>query len=269
MENVGYFEEKARNVRRQIFEKFVLLQQGHPGSTLSMADLAVALYYGNFVRKAPDESSRLYDKVIVSKGHATACLYPILADLGVIPAEEWENWGHEAALLRVFGNTQIPGIDATSGSLGHGLGIAAGYALSFKRRGSDRRVFAIVSEGELYEGSVWESLLFASHYGLDNLYIIIDRNDLIILGGTEACLALEPIKRKIEAFGLLAYDCDGHDFGAILGALERMIGARAPSCLIAKTVKGKGVRMMENKPQWHYWNPLTPAELERCRNDLR
>ncbi|MFI5023545.1 MAG: transketolase [Alphaproteobacteria bacterium] len=269
MENVAFFEEKARVVRRQIFEKYVLLQQGHPGSSLSMADLAVALYYGSFVRMDPNDSGRLYDKVIVSKGHATACLYPILSDLGVIPAQEWENWGRDATLLRLFGNTRIPGIDAVSGSLGHGLGIAAGYALSFKRRGLDRRVFVIVSEGELYEGSVWEGLLFASHHRLDNLYIIIDRNNLITLGDTETCLRLEPIKQKIEAFGFLTYDCDGHDFNEILGSLEQMINARTPSCLVAKTVKGKGVRMMENKPHWHYWHPLTPAELELCRKDLR
>ena len=175
MRNISFFEEKAKDVRRSIFEKFVLLQQGHPGSVMSMTDLAVALYYGEYVRKDPNDPTKMYDKVIVSKGHATSTLYPILADLGVLPAAEWANWGRGDSGLRVFGNISMPGIDATSGSLGHGLGLAAGLALSFKRRGSDQRVFAIISEGEFYEGSIWESLLFISHHKLDNIFIVVDR----------------------------------------------------------------------------------------------
>jgi transketolase len=192
MQNLAFFQQKARKVRREMFEKFVLLQQGHPGSTFSMADIAVALYYGNFVRKDPNDTSKFYDRVIVSKGHATSCLYPILVDFGVIAAEDWQNWGRDRSVLRIFGNVRIPGIDATSGSLGHGLGIAAGYALSFKRRQSDQRVFVIISEGELYEGSTWESLLFINHHQLDNICIVLDRNDYIILGNTESCIRLEP-----------------------------------------------------------------------------
>jgi transketolase len=269
MQNVAFFEDKARKVRRELFEKFVLLKQGHPGSTFSMVDLAVALYYGDYIRKDPADPTKLYDKMIVSKGHATATLYPILADLGVIPSEEWNKWGHDASVLRVFGNTRIPGVDATSGSLGHGLGIAAGYALSFKRRNLDRRVFVVVSEGELYEGSIWESLLFINHHRLDNVHIILDRNELIILGDTESCVKLEPIQEKMAAFGFRIHDTDGHDFGEILKTLDRMVAERAPSVFIARTTKGKGVRLMENKTQWHYWNPLSEAEIESCRNDLR
>jgi transketolase len=269
MKNIAFFQEKAAWVRRQLFEKFYLTQQGHPGSTFSMTDLAVALYYGDFVRRDKTNPAKLHDKVIVSKGHATATLYPILVDLGIIPESEWNNWGKGASMLRVFGNTSIPGIDATSGSLGHGLGIAAGYALSFKQRGSDQRVFVFVSEGELYEGSIWESMLFISHHKLDNIHFVLDRNKLIILGDTESCVQLEPVKKKIEAFGFQTLECNGHDFREILDAFERMTGSGAPGCLIADTVKGKGVRLMENKPSWHYWNPLSEAELESCRNDLK
>jgi len=269
MRNIAFFQEKARKVRREIFEKYVLLQQGHPGSTFSMADIAVALYYGNFVRRDPKSSSKFYDKVIVSKGHATSCIYPILADMGVVSAEDWQNWGRDPSVLRVFGNVRIPGVDATSGSLGHGLGIAAGYALSFKRRKSDQRVFVVISEGELYEGSIWESLLFINHYQLDNICIVLDRNDLIILGNTESCVRLEPVKDKIASFGLKTFECNGHDFGELLRAFEQMTDAPGPTCLIARTVKGKGVRMMENKPQWHYWNPMSEAEVELCRKELQ
>lgn len=269
MQNISFFEEKARHVRREIFEKYAALQTGHPGSTLSMADLAVALYYGDFVRRDPKDPSKMYDRLIVSKGHATACLYPILVEFGVISKAEWDKWGKEPSLLRVFGNTKIPGIDATSGSLGHGLGIGAGYALSYKRRKTDQRVFVVISEGELYEGSIWESLLFVKHYNLDNLHIVIDRNSLIILGGTEECLALDPIKAKIESFGFETHECNGHDYNEVLGALDKMVGSGKMTCLLANTVKGKGVKLMENKAHWHYWNPLNEAELAACRADLR
>src|SRR5262245_9928297 len=114
MKNVAFFKDKARKTRREIFEKFVLLQQGHPGSVFSIVDVVVALYYGDYVRRDHENSKAMRDKLIVSKGHATAALYPVLTDLGVIPQQEWDNWGREPSLLRVFGNTRIPGIDATS-----------------------------------------------------------------------------------------------------------------------------------------------------------
>ena len=128
-------------------------------------------------------------------------LIPVVVDLRrkiIENQKNWDNWGEsEDSILRIFGNTNIPGIDATSGSLGHGIGIGAGYAYSFKQRGLDTKVFVIISEGELYEGSIWESLLFVNHYDLKNLHLIIDRNNLVILGNTEECLKLEPIDKKI------------------------------------------------------------------------
>ena len=160
-------------------------------------------------------------------------------------------------------------IDATSGSLGHGLGIGAGYALSFKKRKSDQRTFVILSEGELYEGSIWESLLFVKHHQLDNLHIVLDRNDLIILGNTESCLGLEPIDQKFAAFGFNVQSCDGHDFNAVLDALDNIVGGKGPGILIADTVKGKGLSLMEDRPEWHYWNPLTEEQIARCRAELR
>ena len=269
MDNVEALTAKARQFRRELFEKFVALQQGHPGSTYSMIDLAVALYYGGYVRRDPRQPEKLHDRVIVSKGHATVALYPILADLGIIPRDEWENWGKSPSILRVFGNTDIPGIDATSGSLGHGIGIGAGYALSYRRRKSDQRVFVVVSEGELYEGSTWESLLFVKHYGLTNLHLVIDRNNLIILGDTESCLKLDPIEEKMRAFGFDCARCDGHDFPDILSGLDRVTKASAaPGCLIVDTVKGKGLSLMENKAQWHYWNPMSEDEIKTCRREL-
>ena len=267
MHNLEFLTEKSKYVRRSLFEKFVATKQGHPGSVFSMTDIAVALYYGGFVRQRHDKKG-FRDKVIISKGHATSTLFPILTDLGVIPIEEWNNWGNGNSLLRVFGNTSIPGIDCTSGSLGHGLGIAAGYGLSFKRDKSDQRVYVIISEGELYEGSSWESLLFIAHHKLDNVHIIIDRNHLMILGKTEDCISLESIEDKVASFNIETKSCNGHDLPQLLNTFEAMTKSDKPTCMVAYTTKGKGVSLMENKAHWHYWNPMTDAEIETCRGEL-
>ena len=163
MHNLDFYKKKSSELRLDIFRKFCEVRQGHPGSIYSMLDIVVALYYGNYLKFNTDKNE-FDDKIIISKGHAASCLYPILVDKGVIDKKEWLNWGKEKdSILRIFGNTSIPGIDATSGSLGHGLGIGAGYALSFKKRNLKNKVFVIISEGELYEGSIWETLMFASH----------------------------------------------------------------------------------------------------------
>ena len=171
------------------------MKQGHVGSIFSMLDIVVAMFYGGFV-SFDDKKKSFNDKVLISKGHATAALYPILRDFGVLPKKEWDNWGNKESLLRVFGNTSIPGIDITSGSLGHCVGAGSGMAISYKRNKKDSNVFVIISEGELYEGSTWEALLFAKHNELDNLTVIIDINSLIILGNTKECLNLDPIVSK-------------------------------------------------------------------------
>lgn len=258
----------ARRYRRDLFEKFVLTGQGHPGSALSMVDIAVALYHGGFVRR--DSHGALRDRVIVSKGHAAIVQYPILAALGILPQEAWDQWGHGPTPLRVFGNRSIPGIDVTSGSLGHGVGIGAGMALAFQRAASDARVFVILSEGELYEGSTWEALLLAAHHRLSNLTLVVDCNDLIILGSPDACVALDPIADKLVGMGLVTHECDGHDHAALTHALTRATtdGTAGPKAIIARTVKGKGLSMMEHQARWHYWNPMRPEDIARCRQEL-
>ena len=158
----------SKEYRRELFEKFVEVGQGHPGSTFSMVEIATTLYHGGHVRLGKD-------KVLISKGHATVTLYPILVKLGVIPQQDWDNWGSKSSCLRVFGNTTIPGIDMTSGSLGHGVGVGAGMALAAKREGNDKQIYVVISEGELYEGSTWEAFIFAAHHKLDNLTIFIDK----------------------------------------------------------------------------------------------
>ena len=266
--NIEFLTKKSKEIRAKLFEKFVITKQGHPGSVFSMIELATTLYYGNFVRRSATKPNQLIDKVIVSKGHATATLYPILTDLGIIDQNVWDNWGVSESVLRVFGNTKIPGIDVTSGSLGHGLGIAAGLAESYKSKKMDNKIYVFISEGELYEGSSWESLLYITSNNLKNIKIILDRNSLMILGNTEDCVKLEPISEKLNALGLISQECDGHNISDILAKLELMERAKAPSCLIANTIKGKGISFMENKANWHYWNPLTNDQINQARKEL-
>lgn len=263
-------KELSKKYRSELFEKFVLLGQGHPGSTFSMLDLVVTLYHGNFIRFDAIKK-QFKDKLIISKGHATVAVYPILARFGVIDKMEWVNWGIRESYLRIFGNTSIPGIDATSGSLGHGIGIGAGMALAYKRMGLDNRVYVIISEGELYEGSTWEGLLFSAHHRLDNLTIIIDINSLIILGNTDDCLKLNSIKDKLSGWNFNMIEVDGHDTMSIFNQLklfELKENNSMPNLMFAKTVKGKGFSIMENKNVWHYWNPLSKEQIEECRREL-
>ena len=257
----------AKHYRRELLEKFLVVKQGHPGSVFSMIEVAVALYHGGFVR-FDTERKTFRDSVLISKGHATVTLYPILAKFGVLPPTEWESWGHSPSILRVFGNRSIPGIDVTSGSLGHGVGVGAGMALAHKRAGSDKRIFAVISEGELYEGSTWEGLLFAAHYELSNLVVVIDINSLIILGRTGDCLALNPIKEKISGLGIPTHECDGHDFDSLVAALSAEGPRNRPKVILANTTKGKGCSLMENQAHWHYWNPMNQEQIEQCRREL-
>ena len=269
MHNLEFFSKKSDQLRLDIFKKFCQVGTGHPGSVFSMLDIIVALYYGDYLKF--DKSKKVYDdKVIISKGHATSCLYPILVEKGVIEKKDWYNWGvSNDTILRIFGNTSISGIDATSGSLGHGLGIGAGYALSFKKRNLDKKVFVIISEGELYEGSIWETLMFANHQNLNNLHLIIDRNNLMILGDTENCVKLEPIKEKIESFGFETKEVNGHDYSDLLTAYDNFfLNNKNCNCIIANTVKGKGIKQFENNAKWHYWNGLSQDDQDKIIQEL-
>ena len=257
----------CKNYRKILFEKFLEVGQGHPGSVFSMLEIVVSLFYKSHIRF--DESKKKFkDKIIISKGHATVTLYPILKDFGVLSEDDWNNWGKKngESILRVFGNTSIPGIDATSGSLGHGLGIGCGLAYLYKKKNIDKKVYVVISEGELYEGSTWEALLFAAHHKLDNLNIIIDENSLIILGNTDNCLKLDPIKSKMEGFGFEVIEVDGHNLDELDNAFSKKTDKS--KIVLAKTIKGKGFSIMENKAHWHYWNAINEKDIEICRKDI-
>ena len=269
--NIKDLENKCKWLRSKCFEMLLSVKSGHPGSTLSQIEILVALYYGEIIKYFKNEPFHPEkDKIIVSKGHAAMGLYPIFADIGYFNKEELENFGRSDSMLKLFGNISIPGIDCTSGSLGHGLGVGCGFALSAKKKNRKNKTYIILSEGEMYEGSVWESALFASHHSLDNLIVILDRNRNIILGETEDCLALEPIKEKWISFGFHADEVDGHSLVDLIDKFNKFNEIKnKPKILIANTTKGKGISFMENKANWHYWNPISDELINQARFELK
>ena len=266
-----YLRKKAAWFRRVVFEMLSKAEQGHPGSVLSLAEILVTLFYGGVFRfEKGNPLSIERDKIIISKGHATMALYPIFSDIGYLTSDELDAFGTPEGRLRLFGNTSIPGIDATTGSLGHGLGIGVGYAIAAKYDGLSNRIFVVISEGEMYEGSIWESALAAAHHGLDNLVVILDRNRKIILGDTEDLTRLEPIADKWESFGFETVTVDGHSFSQLDAAFRRIAELdRKPMVVIANTVKGKGIPLMEDDANWHYWQSIDENQVKQIWTHLK
>lgn len=269
MQNINFLKKKSAWLRKEIFELCYKAKQGHPGSVLSEIDILISLFYGGLIKYEKNNPfSEIRDRIIISKGHATMGLYPIFADIGYFSKNELESYGENKGLLRIFGNISIPGVDATSGSLGHGLGIGSGFALADKMDKNKRRTYVIISEGEMYEGSIWESALFANHYDLDNLFVFLDRNKKIILGDTEDLVKLEPIVEKWETFGFKSVMVNGHSHADIIDAHNKLLNEKGPKLIVADTIKGKGISFMEGKPNWHYWNQISDQELSIARDEL-
>jgi transketolase len=205
------------------------------------------------------------DRFIVSKGHGSISLYPILADLGFFPREALEQIGQRGSFLGGIPDPIIPGYETVNGSLGHGPGVACGMALALKRKGSPCRVFVMVGDGELHEGAVWEAVMFAGHHRLDNLVLIVDDNTRCMLNFSRNVISLDPLDRKFREFRWHAEDVDGHDVGLVREALLRLrAGAAAgrPAALIAHTAKGRGVPSLESDPIAHV-KTLAPDEVDR------
>jgi transketolase len=227
-------------------------------SSLSSIEIFVALYYGNIVRfnpKQPLDDTR--DRCIISKGHGSICMYPILADLGYFSMDELQNVCKAGSFLGGIPDPVIPGYETVNGSLGHGLGVAGGVALALKRKKSDRQVFVMTGDGELHEGANWEAIMFASQHKLDNLHLIIDNNQISMLGYTDDIVSHKPLEDRLSAFGWDVKTVDGHNVGAIHAALSEQKHAASgkPTALIARTLKGRGVPGLENAPLSHIMNP--------------
>ncbi len=264
------YQKKAFQMRKELMEKFYLLKEGHPGSVFSIMDVLIVLYYGKFLRlRKKNYSFEPIDDLIISKGHATVGQYPILKDLSIIKKSEWNNWGVKKSILKMFGNIQIPGIKTATGSLGHGIGFGTGIAFYAKKNKIKKEVYVIISEGELYEGSTWESLLLLSSLKLDNLTIILDVNNNIILGNPKDCLSLGNVMKKIKSFGIYTEECDAHNFQKLDLKFKKFKKIKRPKCLIVNSIKGKGFKKMEGKAQWHYFNPISKQQYEEMQNDLK
>ncbi|MCX5512646.1 transketolase [Kaistia algarum] len=251
----------ARRLRVHALRMVAASRSSHIGSCLSMADL-LAVLYGGVLRFRPDEPGWPdRDRVVVSKGHAAAIVYAVLAESGYFPIERLEGYGRDGQPLSGHvTHSGNPGVEVSSGSLGHGLSIAAGFALAGLRKKRPMRAFALLSDGECDEGSTWEAALFAPHNRLSNLVAIIDYNKIQSFGRVEDVLALEPFADKWRAFGWAVREIDGHDHAAIHDALKRPEPSERPIAILAHTVKGKGVSFMENDLLWHY-RPPSPEQL--------
>jgi len=227
-------------------------------SSLSSIDIFVALYYGGVLRfDAKEPLMEIRDRCVISKGHGSICMYPILADLGFFPSSELLRVCQTGSFLGGIPDPVIPGYETMNGSLGHGLGVGTGMALGLNRKGSDRSVFVISGDGELHEGANWEAIMFASHHGLDNLHLIVDDNKISMLGYTNDIVSHGEISTRLTAFGWDCCDVDGHNVSALQTTLLRMKSTRngKPKALIARTLKGHGVPGLENAPLSHIMNP--------------
>ena len=266
---VNDLEAKALWVRQQLWIMTMKAKRGHLPSCYSIVDILVALYYGGILQHDPERpkaSGR--DRLIISKGHANPALYPILADRGFFPLEELHTYTEPGSRLGVFANPSLPGIEAISDSLGHGLGIACGMALAAKLDGQKiHRVFVVLGDAELNEGSVWEAAAFAAHYHLESITAIVDQNQLGILGEP---IGLRSLPERWQSFGWDVRKVDGHAFDMhkakiglmdIPSALREDHGLGKPMVLIAQTVKGKGVSFMEGRGEWH--NKIPDQVLQR------
>ncbi len=258
----------ARAIRRHALQMVTQAKASHIGSALSISDI-LAVLYGSVLRfDAKDPASSDRDRFLLSKGHACVAVYGALAEAGFFPADMLKTYGQDHSVLMNHISHKVPGVEFSTGSLGHGLPFGVGKALAAARRSLPWRTFVLMSDGELGEGSNWEAMMFAAHHNLDRLTAIIDYNKLQSLTTVDQTLRIEPLAAKFAAFGWGVREVDGHDHAALataLGATPWQQGR--PSVLVAHTTKGKGVSFMENKVEWHYRSP-NAEQLQQALAEL-
>ncbi|MBM3505434.1 MAG: transketolase [Alphaproteobacteria bacterium] len=256
----------ANRLRFEVTQMIARAHSCHVGSCLSVMDILVALY-GGVMKHGADADHR--DRMILSKGHAAAALYAVLAEYGRFPAADLENYLKDGSPFIAHTNTfGISGVEFSTGSLGHGLSVANGIALAAKTRGQSHRVFTVLSEGDCQEGSTWEAAMFAAHHRLSSMVAIIDHNKIQNFGRVDEVFGLAPLDAKWQAAGWAARNVDGHDMSALLRSLTAApFEPGRPSVLIAHTVKGKGVSFMEDQLKWHYQTP-SADEVAAARLEL-
>ena len=269
-------QKTANEIRKHIVSSLHAAKCGHPGGSLSAADIITYLYYSemNIDPANPDKMDR--DRFVLSKGHVAPALYSALALKGFFPEEELLKLRKTGAMLQGHPDMKhTPGVDMSAGSLGQGVSVAVGMALSAKMSNEDYRVYTLLGDGEIQEGQVWEAAMFAGHRKLDNLVVIVDNNGLQIDGDIEDVCSPYPIADKFKAFNFHVITIDGHDFDAIDAAFNEARETKGmPTAIIAKTIKGKGVSFMENQASWHGAAPndeqyeVAMADLEKVGEAL-
>ena len=265
------FENKARSIRLKILETAIKAGKGHVPPAFSWVDIGVALFYGGILRLRPEEPGwPERDRFILSKGHGCLTQYVIMADMGFFPESELDDFAGDGSMLAGHPDTEIPGVDTVSGSLGHGLGVGAGLALGAKMDGSCWNTFVVLGDGECHEGSNWEAAMFAHQHRLNNLVAIVDRNKLGATDFTENVVSLEPFALRWQSFGWDVTSVDGHSFEQLLTAFNTCTQKNSgnPQVIIADTIKGKGVSFMENSPLWHHRLPKGD-QIEAALRELR
>lgn len=243
----------ATKVRKNAVEAVFGAQSGHPGGSLSSADIMTVLYFDTMKIDPSNPKWEDRDRFVLSKGHCTPALYSVLAERGYFPIEELKKFRQVDSILQGHPDMKgVPGVDMSTGSLGQGISAACGIAIAGKLDKKDYRVYTVLGDGEIEEGQVWEASMAAVHYKLDNLTAFLDHNHLQIDGEIEKVMSPEPVDEKFKAFGWNVILIDGHDYEQILNAIEEAKNTKGkPTMIIANTVKGKGVSFMENNASWH------------------
>lgn len=242
----------------------------HIGCAFSLIEILAVLYEKFVSIDLNNTNDKNRDLVCLSKGHGVMAVYACLYELGILKKEYLDNYFSDGSLLKGLSDSHIPGIEVSGGSLGHGITVSTGYALSIKLRNQNRNVYCVVGDGEMNEGSIWESLLFAAHWELNNFILIIDANQFQAMGRAEEVLNCEPFKEKLNAFNFETWECDGHsriNLELVLNAAKSSNSLK-PKAIIARTVKGKGVSFMENDNIWHYTR-LTEDTYMKSLNELK
>ena len=268
--NVEELKDIAKKVRRGIIEEVYQAQSGHPGGSLSVADILTVLYFNELNINGNEPNWEERDRLILSKGHCPPALYSCLANRGFFEEEKLKDFRKISKKLQGHPDMEkVPGVDMSTGSLGQGLSIANGMAIASKMDNLGCRVYCILGDGEIEEGQIWEAAMTSNKYELDNLCVILDNNGLQIDGKVEEVKALDCLYSKWESFGFNVIPCDGHNIDMLIDSFEKARQTKGqPSIIIARTVKGKGVPFMENKAEWHGKAP-NDEQYERAMKALK
>lgn len=267
--NIDDLKKLSNNIRQNIMKQVYFAQSGHPGGSLSIADILAYLYKNEMNIDAKNPNMQDRDRLILSKGHTSPALYGVLAEMGYFDKKELEFFRKPKAMLQGHPDMKgIAGVDMSSGSLGQGLSVAAGICLGAKMDNKNYRTYVILGDGEIQEGQVWEAAMFAGHNKLDNLVAILDNNNLQIDGSLDEVLSPYPLADKFKAFLWNVIEIDGHDFKQIQNAFATARNTKGkPTLILAKTIKGKGVSYMENSVKWHGTAP-SKEEYEIAMKEL-